>query len=733
MDPKKPNSLFKTKAFQTLFQFMTLMFGSEKLIEDGQINLTEQQQQQLQDALGEKVKLSQFVSDMNKELAEYADSLEENADDKEALEALKAEARDLLIAHGLAKADADDAVDNPVSTSKNSNIEITEILKGLTEHVKKTDAIVEKLLQEPEDDSPLAKGNRNNLKDMHTKTHFLGTGKAYDAFEGRPWNQAAAGLIKDFNIGAMSTVEVQKLNDDADLYVREVNADLNSLERDNLGLPPFWDTRYNVDDKVADGNIVSGEVSQARKKGWLSKGKQLIQPEESQIFPVHIDLEFAGYTLQDMLTSWISTYNKEGSQAYKMSFVRYLITELMKKVRQEDRKVAINGVYVKTPDNATVAGKAINRGDGIIYKLWKAYWIDKKFKIANVGNPTATNIVDYVPKVIEANLKEEDKNQDGLVFYLSPSWLRKYKTRKRQLFGLDNNYTGEQVMEIENYPNIRFYPLRDLEGSDFMFITDDNNIGLMENVPGEKSMLHFEMLKRILYILGDYKFGVRIKHIGTKVKDGDPEAFKVQTVWANMPPYLHDTFVRLYDDTTGEVTIPYSNIQVASDWTTNIDDIKGTYAGQVVKIQGNTAASGNVTDEGNISLTGNADFALSSGGTLTLLVNDDLTLTEISRTTAPPTTDDPEGTYVDSIDASQGVEFDFAGSSNDTLDEILEGFEGQEIVVNGGASGTVTIDTVTGNIKLVDDVQAVLADGADNITFVKVDGVWTEVARTIAP
>ena len=285
-------------------------------------------------------------------------------------------------------------------------------------------------------------------------------------------------------------------------------------------------------------------------------------------------------------------------------------------------------------------------------------------------------------------------------------------------------------MEIENYPNIRFHALRDFEGSDFMFITDDTNIGIMENIPGEKSMLHFEMLKRILYIFGDYKFGVRIKHIGTKVKDGDPAEFKVQTVWANMPPYLHDTFTQIFDDTTGELTIPYSNVQVASDWATSITDIKGTFAGQIVKIKGDTAATGVVTDDGNISLTGNVDFDLSTGGTLTLRVNADTSLTEIKRTAVPEVNTEDDATYVDSIDASAGAEFKFSGASNDTLDEILNGFENQEITISGGAGGTVTIAAITGNISVA--TTAVLADEADNITLVKIDGVWTEVARTIS-
>ena len=713
--------------FKQLYATMLAFLGLKSLIKDGKFELSDEQKTKLQDAFGEKINLEKVTKAFNEELAAAVDALDEGDGDQD--DDKKEKLLEQLIAQGLAQEEgAAASEEEPVKTVEELATELIAQNQAQAKENKKKDKLIEKLLGEPEGDNPLAQGKGNNLKNMHSSTHFLGTGKAYDAFEGRPWNQAAAGLVKNFNMGALSTVEVQKLNDDADLYVREVNSELNTLERDLSGLPSFWNVRTNVDDKVADGNIVSGEVSQPRKKNWLPKGKQMIQPEESQIYPVQIDLEFLGYTLQDLLKSWISTYNKEGSQAYKMSFVRFLITELMKKARQEDRKVAVNGVFVATPDDSTVAGRAINRSEGVIAKLWRAYFMDKKFKIANVGLPTRTNIVDYVPSVIEANLKEEDKNTEGLVFYLSPSWLRHHKSRKRELFGLDNNYEGREVLEIENYPNIRFYALRDLEGSDFMFITDDNNIEILENIPGEKSLLHFEMLKRILYIFGDYKFGVRFKHIGTKVKDTDPAAFKVQTVWANIPPYIHDTFTQIFDDTTGEVTIPYSNVQVAANWATSITDIKGTYEGQIVKIKGDTSASGNVVTSGNISLT--STFALSSGGTLTLRVNTDTTLTEVKRTTAPESTDAPDATYTDSIDATDASEFNFSGTAPDVLDEILNGFEGQEIVVNGGAGGTVTINTVTGNIVV--DSQAILADAADNITFVKIDGVWTEVARTIA-
>ncbi len=716
------------KKFKAFYAFMIAFFKADSLIEDGKINLTEEQHQQLQDALGEKTKLSDVVDAMNQELAEMA-LRDEEATDQQLVD-LKKQAIEQLRAHGLSQEDAEQAAENPKENAKDPSMK--EILAGLIEGNKQRDKMIEKLLAEPEKDTPVAQGKKTKISEMHSNTHFLGTGNAWDAFQNRPWNQRAAGHRKgptDFS--AEDGTELQTLKGDIDLYHRQNPKAVNSLFRDLIGLPDFWTLVSNIDDKIATANIVSAEVSQARKLPYLAKNKQLIQPEENKVFPVQVDITHQGYFLQKIEASWLNAMNKEGSSPFKMSFVQFLLIELDKKVRQEDRKVAINGIHVPTPNNATVPGKAIHRGDGLIVQLWKAYWYDKKFRIANLPDPTTTNIVDYVKDVIEANVPEESKNSEGMVFYLSPYWMRRYKERKRELFGLDNNYNGKEVNEIENYLNFRFVTLRDLEGSNFMFITDDNNIKLYENKPGEKSMYRFQNILRDTHIFADYKWGAGFDHIGTTVSDTDPEAFKVQTVWANMPPYLPDTYAALYDDGTGKIKLPFGNITPYTGWSTNITELSNTFKGQLVKIKGDTTVTGLVKhDNAKIKLAGNADFDLSSGGTLTLRVGADFIPVEVKRTTTPETAPTGNTDYVDSIDATQGVDFKYTGTGADALDEILNGFEGQEIVINGGAGGALTVNDVANNIDVAS--TAVLADGADNITLLYVDGIWTEIDRTIA-
>lgn len=717
------------KKFKEFFAFVAAFFSinSADLIEDNKFSLTEDQQKQLEEALGGKVDLPKLTDAINAELAEFAKKEAEDGDAE--LQDLRKKAFDMLKAHGLSREESEQLIDNPADATTATE---KEMLAGLTAAMKEQDKKIAKLLTQAEDDSPLEiiRSTASNI--MHSKTHLFGSGKAYDSFDGRVWNQMAAGRGGTMPTFAAESTEVETLKGDMELYHREVNADLQSLFRDYLKLPSFWNIRTNVDDRVADGNVVTAEITQARKKGWLPKNKALIQPEEAQIYPVQVDIEYAGYLLQDLLTSWLHQYNKEGSQAYKWSFVRFLVAEFDKRARQEDRIVSVKGVHVPTPDTSNIPGLAINRSDGILIKLWRAYNYKKQFRVANVGKPTPHNIVDYVKDVIEKNIPKEEINSPNLVFYLSPEWLRRHVERKRVLFGHDNNYTGQELMQIENFPNIEFCPLVDLSGSDFMFITYKDNIELLENIPGERAFYHFESFKRDMFVFADYKWGVRIKHIGTRVKAGDPDAFKVQTVWTNgMPMFPADFFVRLYDTGQEEIEIPYSNITVTDDYAEDIQEVKNLYEGQIVRIAGNPSNDkGKAVKNGaKIVLKDGTAFNLNTDGTLILRADADGKLHEVKRTQ----NNGLPGTEVNfdegelTLDARTADVFKYAGASSETLAGIEHGIPEQMITIYGQATNTITVDNVADNISVAS--SAVLSSAAHFIKLLYVEGIWIEVGR----
>lgn len=709
--------------FKNVAALIMAVLGITKMpIEDGKLHFTEEQEAQLRKALGNDVSLEEVVKNMNQELADAR--LAEEAKNDNVLADLREEARKMLLAHGLAKEDADAAVENPQGTMG----EVKGLLEGLIKANKDMDNRIQKLIKEAEDDSPeVLQAAKNAIQ--HSKTHLFASGKAYDSFEGRPWNQRAAGLTTyatDFS----DSTQVEKLQGDMELYYRENPEEIKSLIRDNFGLPSFWPKRLNVDDRVSDGTIVTAEITQARKLPWLPKNKQRIEAEEGKIYPVQIDAEWLGFTLQKMESSWLNFLNKEGSQPGKMSFIRFLLTELDKRARIEDRVSSIKGVYVETPEDATTPGRALSRQNGLLYQLWRAVHITKKVRAFSLGLPTTTNIVDYIDSMIK-NLPDDVRGMAGLHLYLSPDWLQAYKRRYEQIHGTYSDYTGYPA-HPKDYNNINFTPLVDLTGTDVMFITFDNNIEILENIPVEKSKYTFQTLLRKFYVMADYKLGIRFVHLGATVKPNDPDEFKVQTVWTNNAPvFKSDYFVIAYDDLTGKPKLPYSNIELDAGWKTNITEVTGTYEGQIIKIKGNTGATGSVKHgSGKIVLTGSADWSIASGGTLTLIAGANNVLTEIKRTTAPAEEPDPIVEFnATSIDANDGSVFQRAGTGAITLNSILHGVEGQIITIKGIATHTTTINSVVGNISLAS--QAVLADPADFVKLVKVDGVWTEIERNI--
>jgi len=723
--------------FKKTLAMVTALVGflniKEIPIADGKVNFTEEQLKQLNEGYTPEM-MQKTIDAINKEIAE-------NPQIEKAQEQLRVLLQDYQTAEQEAANQEKNKVPDASEENADINAQIVQLKAQLEAKQKETDGLIKALMAEAEQDSPLQTLLNSQPKEMlkHSATHLFASGKNYDAFEGRNWNQLAIGKSTSATDWmAQDGINISKLNGDMELFFRENPDVINSLHRDNFGLPTHWKKRMNVVDRINSGSIATAELSQGRKLPWLPKNKQTIQPEEGYIYPISIDIEFVGHFLSEIEASWLAGYNKENSQAYKLTFVRFLVAELDKRARLEDRIASIKGVFVKTPDTATVAPSFMHRQNGLLYWIWKARDLDKKYRAFNVGVPTTSNIVDYIENIIKS-LPIEVRTSQGLELAISPSWVKAYKKRIETLYGTNTNYTGYPEKEMaeyypKNYPNIKFCELVDLEGSDFMFITYSNNIEILENVPKEKAMYTFEYLLRKIYVFADYKLGIRLQHIGNKVKEGDPAEFAVQTIWSNnVPIFSSDFFAPVYDDETGEIVTTFNQIKVDAGWKTNITKITGLAEGVILKIQGNVdlAATKNVINNATNVLT--ADFNLALGGTLTCLVLADGTLKELSRTAAPVTA--PELTPVSyttgSIDSNDGVEFVYGTTGALTITKILNGVPGQKVRIygNAAAASNVTINDTT-TIEVVS--TAVLATATDYVDFVFVDGKWVEFKRVIA-
>ena len=705
------------KKFQTILA--SLIGWTALKTKDGQIDLSEEEKGSLFEKLGEE-DATLLIATANEELSEVKSAKDQLAELKTQLEA----------ATKNSNASLQDAGESNDVASEN----LGSMVEALQVKIKEQEKLINKLKDEPE--TPSSAGTMRNLavaSGLATAVfaesgQILGlTGDHYKV-EGRNWNERLLNpslAATDFS----NELVIDQLNRDFQGWVANYPSEIKSLFRDMATLPAHWRVISGVSDRMLTASIVVGEVTQPRKANWISKGAASIKAEVLRVFPVQIDLTFSYWQLQAIETNWLNSFNREGSQAYKMSFVQFLLVEYIKKARQEDRKVALLGVHVPTPEQHERPVSYILRGDGILKQAHDAR-IANKYRPFNVGLPTTSNILDYVNNMVLA-LPAEVRNEN-LQLVLSPFWQRAYKNKYEETYNQATDYSGK-IDYVKDYPNIKFVALEDLEGSDVMLITLWDNIVVLENIPAEKDLLTFEKSKRDINVFGDYKFGAGIVHIGHQAELGSAEQFVVQSLWSNNVPFFNADFaVPFYGyEGTGVVEAKFNKIYPDESNTVDITQIMGNVGNYlVVKGNPNLAASLKLKHGANkLVLAGSADFELKSTGYITLVKTAENVYKEIGRVATAPVTDAKVSFTGTAIDYTAGTEFVYTGASTATLADILNGAEGNVVRIYGGAAAgnALTIANVAGKISV--SSSYVMDTNAKFIDLIFVNGVWTEMAR----
>ena len=704
------------------------LFGTKEIPIDAvnkQLNLSEEQKQKVIDALGPEDAEIAFKG-MNSEIKALADG-------NLILKAAQDELAALVLESGLTAEELATAANDG-----NGNDNVLGIVKTIAAKNKEMATTIAKLIQEPEGDKPFAviQGGKQNMK--HSATHLFGSGKSYDAFDGgRAWNaRLRDGSIQSTDFNASGAVPL--LQSDLEHFVNENNGVLESLFNDFRGLPSQWSTRTGVLDRVSNGGIITGEIVQGRAKGWSPKNLFKIVSEEGRVFRKKIDITFDGYELQEIENTWIRQYNKaDGSHPWKMSFIGFLLGELIKQQMEDDRNAQINGIFVQSPDADNMPGAAVNSQNGLLY-LWYYYRdVAKKYRAFDIGVPTEAGIVDYIDTMIKL-IPEIERKEQGLEIQLSSKWMEAYAKRAGETRPIVINTTNEQgVADYQlkhpvNYPNVMFQELVDQTNTDFIGITQSKNVQVLEYNASEKGKFTVTHHRRGTDIFADYRLGIRFIMVGTKLVAGDPRAFEIQKVWSNnVPVFGNEVFAPAFDDTSGILKMTFPNVEVDATWKTNIVSIEGATKGSIVRIKGNTglAASKVLTMNANLLLASNFDLSL--GGTIVLFVQEDGKFKELSRTTAPAVATSTDVDFNAAVlDVKGGTVFKFTGVANTTITNIINGVEGKTIKIYG--TDAVAIDVTIADVATINVVTtAVLGDSNDYLQLTDVNGVWVETGRSI--
>jgi hypothetical protein len=723
----------KWKFMATTVGFLVALFGTKDLpinAENKEMELTPEQEAQARQALGEKYEdVRNAINNELKEMAEHNLDLKAVEDEMAALRA----ALDLK----------QKAENNPQEVGTNASLvaQIKDLKAELVAKEKERDTLFKALADEGVGDQGRVIPINGAQMKQHSSTHLFGDSEAYNAFESRPWNQRAAGLIKAGISNFNDRVEIPLLQGDIEHFVRNNPKLIESIFDDFETLPKDWASQSGIIDRVVNGLIAPSEVTQGDNGGWNPKGEVVIETEEGRVYDKKIDITMTGEKLKQIEKSWLTFLNgNDGSHPWKTTFVGFLLGEYFKQAVLDSRIAMVNGIFVKTPKHLT--GMNVNSQNGI-RSLWYYYRdIEKKYKAFDIGEPTKENIVDYVKQMIEL-IPLHKRNQQGWEIQMSTDMLLWYKERAGEYYALhyatDQGKTNYMGISPLNYPNFKFQPLVDQTDSLFIGITKSKNVETLYYRENEKGEFTVTREKRDTHMFADFKEGIRFVQVGRKYTAGEPKEFEFQMLYSNsVPVFSSETRIPFFDpkSTTISFKFPffYPHLEIVqNDYGQNIENITGVVPGQIVTITGLETLSANRLVKNNANLLIGSDFALNTGGTLTLIVQPDMKLKKLSATSGPAAPAETDKSFSGtSLDVKGASVFRFNGTSDATLANILNGVDGKQITIYG--TNTVDVDFTVADVPGLIDVatSAVLGSATDNIVLTRVNGVWYETSRVIA-
>lgn len=691
------------------------------------IKLTAEQREELTALLGKEELTDKFERFANEELSAQEQLAQTNAEYEEL--------RTLLSENGIDTSAEETTAPVAASEEGGEGAEVnspqpkanSSIAAGLRKLLNMKDEEIEALSRTPEPDNALeVVHNQNHMQ--HSTTHLFSSGNSWDAFANRPWNTRMKQRLLGMDIAAAeySELDYSQLVDDFNAFQKDANK-MISFVRGLKRIPPHWGRVTGVQNELWYSKLFLGEITQARKKNWLPKGKFEIQPEKAIVYPTQIDLAFSGYELQQLEVTWAGKYNQEGSSPFKMSFIEMLMEYVMKKQAEEDGIAAIKGVHFPTSDDATVAGSFIHRQNGILKLAYNASK-ERKYLPFAMGTPTAANIYDYVQELVGTRLPKYWRDLPGMVLVMDPDLEKAYHKAREVRFGTNTVFEPNK-MTVDHYPNVRIETGFDFKN--FMYITPEDNIDELENEPREKSSMKMQQIKRDTLLFADYKLGTQVWGFGYKWPAGTNMTAEKQIFFSNDQFGLQDVQIPVEpNETVLDATYHFSLQTGVNTSTTAITNITNVADGETVWIYGNTGTPSTISNSGNFDLTGamtlseNAYIKLRkrpSDGKFVELERGDVSIASAVVLDADATT----------ADASQGTYFvTSANASATAITDIENAVEGVEYRIEGGSDTNATTIAKSGLFARI--ASSMTLEEGNYIVVVWNGSVFVEVDRYVA-
>ena len=438
------------------------------------------------------------------------------------------------IAEALGKKDADSAT-----------------LKGIIDGIAALKETIASLGKEAEPDAAAAAAEAKANFGVHTKDYAFGVkndifaaAKRHNAIaingaipSEQPSDEDKATLRKDFGAFAASLAKrYNSLCRSGKINALASGVDFSGLGNVNLAeryyevrqdmliarivaLPSLKDLFPTVS-RVQSGqiftNLLAKSVSQAYQTGRVFKGGVSFEPEKAITDKVMAKIQFED--MSELETSYLNYLNTNGSDPVKWSMIEWIILTLATQLNNERNERAVMGFRVDP-----VAGKAgheIFASTGVVYRIIFSYLKEHKvlpFKDSTLATYDATDM-GSVLQSFAAELQKAYKRPQDLVVYLNEAHKPMFTAWLNANYGKNTGFVPSPDT-IPNYGyRIKWVPNEPLDFY-FIFATVENNLFLLENIPGEEFDMKFQRDLEEVIVFSYWKEGATAAFAGVAEDD----------------------------------------------------------------------------------------------------------------------------------------------------------------------------------------------------------------------
>lgn len=438
-----------------------------------------------------------------------------------------------------------------------------------------------------------------------------------------------------------SSIDYSRLKEDLGAFYRVPWQDrLQSFLMVLPSIESIFPLESGYQDLAVLTNIWLGEFSQADNTASdfdnVTKGNYEFDNETLRMFSVMFAHKFKD--LKALEKSWIGSYNKEGSQVIKWSFIEYILAETAKKLHNEREQRRVNGVR-KEPD-LNKPGRAMGAADGIYEFLnkkvvghidinnGKLVYQVKPFELGTLSPENIGEKVYQATSMIPAVLRDS-----GTLALYMPSHMIVWYHKYNELHYAQNQDYKANIMYVKEYPSVKLIAVPNADNHHRIFWTLEGNIHTFEDQPGEMTKFNIEQQDWTLKVWSNWKESTWAYAVGFKYTKKEDMDYSRQMIFCNEYDRPASYFIEADKDTQPSAKYHTSIVTVANTNLLAITDIEDAEVGKIVMLKcGNTNKGVKIDKSGNFSLISEA-WNPKKGDMIRLMKRDDGKFIEIGRET----------------------------------------------------------------------------------------------------